>query len=294
MTGQTISHYEILEQLGAGGMGVVYKARDTKLDRIVALKFLPAALSRDENVKARFIQEAKAASSLDDPHICTIFDIAEAPDGQLFIVMAYYDGTTLQGLIEKRRINIDDAASIARQMAKGLASAHDAGIVHRDVKPANIMITSKGMVKILDFGVAKLNESSDLTREGSTIGTASYMSPEQAKGESLDARSDIWSIGAVLYEMLTGERPFGGGYEAAVAYSIINQDPPDILATRPDTPQGLIDIVNKALSKDAAKRYSDARAFADELAPFSGETIVETAPQQAYRSEANSAETSSV
>ena len=294
MIGQTIFQYEILEKLGQGGMGVVYKARDTKLDRIVALKFLPAALARDTDVKARFIQEAKAASSLDDPHICTIFDIAETPDGQLFIVMAYYDGSTLQDLIEKRRINIDDAASMARQMAKGLATAHEAGIVHRDVKPANVMITTKGLVKILDFGVAKLNESSDLTREGSTIGTASYMSPEQAKGETVDARSDIWSIGAVLYEMLTGERPFGGGYEAAVAYSIINQDPPDIAEIRPDTPQGLIDIVQKALSKDAAKRYDNARVFADELASFSGETIIETAPQPAYRGAETPAESSSV
>jgi len=254
MTGQTVSHYEILEQLGQGGMGVVYKARDTTLDRIVALKFLPANVARDQEVKQRFIQEAKAASSLDDPHICTIFEVGEAEDGQLFIAMAYYDGLTLQDLIEKRRMNIDDAASIARQMAKGLATAHEAGIVHRDVKPANVMVTKKGLVKILDFGVAKLSESSDLTKAGSTIGTASYMSPEQARGESLDARSDIWSIGAVLYEMLTGERPFGGGYEAAVAYSVINEDPPSIKDVRLDVPDGLIDIVTQALSKKAESR----------------------------------------
>jgi|GEM_PF-683307 len=289
MIGQTISHYEILEQLGSGGMGVVYKARDTKLDRIVALKFLPANVARDQEVKQRFIQEAKAASSLDDPHICTIFEIGEANDGQLFIAMAFYDGSTLQDLIEKRQIKIDDAASIARQMAKGLSTAHEAGIVHRDVKPANVMVTRKGLVKLLDFGVAKLGESSDLTREGSTIGTASYMSPEQARGEQVDARSDIWSIGAVLYEMLTGARPFGGGYEAAVAYSIINEDPPPVASVRTDAPQGLIDIVNRALSKDADERYPTAVALADALAEFSGETIVETAAQPAYRPSGNAA-----
>ena len=289
MIGQTISHYEILEQLGSGGMGVVYKARDTKLDRILALKFLPAKVARDEDAKQRFMQEAKAASSLDDPHICTIYEIGETEDGQLFIAMAYYDGSTLQDLIEKRKIKIDDAASIARQMAKGLSTAHEAGIVHRDVKPANVMVTRKGLVKLLDFGVAKLGESSDLTREGSTIGTASYMSPEQARGEQVDARSDIWSIGAVLYEMLTGARPFGGGYEAAVAYSIINEDPPPIAPARPDTPEGLVDVVHKALSKNAEERYPTARALADALGEYSGETIVETAPQPAYRPSASSA-----
>ncbi len=283
MVGKTISHYEILEKLGSGGMGVVYKARDTKLDRIVALKFLPANVSRDQDAKQRFIQEAKAASSLDDPHICTIYEIGESDDGQLFIAMAFYDGSTLQELMERRKIKIDDAASIARQMAKGLAVAHEAGIVHRDVKPANVMVTRKGLVKLLDFGVAKLGESSDLTREGSTIGTASYMSPEQARGEQVDARSDIWSIGAVLYEMLTGARPFGGGYEAAVAYSIINEDPPPIAPARPDTPEGLIDVVNKALSKKAQDRYPTAGALAEELGVYSGETIVETAPQPAYK-----------
>lgn len=289
MIGQIISHYEILEKLGSGGMGVVYKARDTKLDRIVALKFLPPKVARDKEAKQRFMQEAKAASALDDPHICTIFEIGESEDGQLFIAMAYYDGSTLQDLIEKRQVKIDDAASIARQMAKGLSTAHEAGIVHRDVKPANVMVTRKGLVKLLDFGVAKLGESSDLTREGSTIGTASYMSPEQARGEQVDARSDIWSIGAVLYEMLTGARPFGGGYEAAVAYSIINEDPPPIAPARPDTPEGLIDVVNKALSKNAEERYPTARALADALAPYSGETIVETAPQPAYNAPAEDA-----
>ncbi len=284
MVGKTISHYEIVEKLGEGGMGVVYKARDTRLDRDVALKFLPTNLVRDAEAKERFIQEAKAASSLDDPHICTIYEIGEAEDGQLFIAMAFYDGSTLQELMERRSIKIDDAASIARQMAKGLATAHEAGIVHRDVKPANVMVTRKGLVKLLDFGVAKLGESSDLTREGSTIGTASYMSPEQARGEQVDARSDIWSIGAVLYEMLTGARPFGGGYEAAVAYSVINEEPPPISNARPDTPEPLIELVGRVLSKDVNARPADASSLAEELGVFSGETVVETAQQPAYPS----------
>ncbi|MDX1741952.1 MAG: serine/threonine-protein kinase, partial [Rhodothermales bacterium] len=225
MVGKTVSHYEITEQLGSGGMGVVYKATDTKLDRVVALKFLPSAVSSDPSVKERFIHEAKAASSLDDPHICTIHDISETEDGQLFIVMAFYDGDTVKSRIDDGGVGIAEACSIARQMALGLGAAHEAGIVHRDVKPANVMLTSKGRVKLLDFGVAKLGESSLLTREGSTIGTAAYMSPEQARADSVDHRSDIWSIGAVLYEMVSGSRPFGGGYEAAIAYSILNEEP---------------------------------------------------------------------
>ena len=285
MTGQTISHYEILDELGSGGMGVVYKARDTKLGREVAVKFLPVKAAKDENAKERFIQEAKTASSLDDPHICTIFDIDETDDGQLYIVMAYYDGTTLEDLIEKRKIKIEDCASIARQVAKGLATAHEAGIIHRDVKPGNVMVTRKGLVKILDFGVAKLGESQNLTREGGAVGTAAYMSPEQARGEELDARSDVWSIGVVLYEMLTGERPFGGGYEAAVAYSIINQDPDPIAPARPDAPEGLTAIVERALAKNTAERYPTATALADDLGEFSGETVIETTVQPVFTPE---------
>ena len=279
MTGQTISHYEILEQLGQGGMGVVYKARDTKLDRIVALKFLPAAVSSDPDTKKRFIQEARAASALDDPYICTIHDIAEAEDGQLFIVMAFYDGDTLKYVIDEGGLDVENATSIARQMALGLSAAHEAGIVHRDVKPANVMVTSKGRVKLLDFGVAKLGENSDLTKEGSTIGTAAYMSPEQARGESVSSRSDIWSIGAVLYEMLSGNRPFGGGYEAAIAYSIINEDPSPLS----NVPKELEAIVTKAMSKDASSRFSSGAEMASALAPFCGASAVQTASRPAYQ-----------
>ncbi|NNE47483.1 MAG: protein kinase [Rhodothermales bacterium] len=273
MIGKTVAQYEIIEQLGAGGMGVVYKARDTKLDRIVALKFLPVAVSTDAAVKERFIQEAKAASSLDDPYICTIHDVAEAEDGQLFIVMAFYDGNTLKYTIDDMTMSAAEACSIARQMALGLGAAHDAGIVHRDVKPANVMVTSKGRVKLLDFGVAKLGESSMLTREGSTIGTAAYMSPEQARGESVDSRSDIWSIGVVLYEMLSGGRPFGGPYEAAIAYSILNEEP----APLTDVPEEIVNIVSKALSKDVDTRYQSAVEMANDLAEFSGDAVLQTA-----------------
>ncbi|NND70621.1 MAG: protein kinase [Rhodothermales bacterium] len=282
MVGSTIAQYEILEQLGSGGMGVVYKARDTRLDRVVALKFLPPQLSQDQTTKERFTQEARAASSLDDPHICTIHDIAETDDGQLFIVMAYYDGNTLKYLVDERQIDTEEACSIARQMAKGLAAAHEAGIVHRDVKPANIMVTSRGLVKILDFGVAKLGESSDLTREGSTLGTAAYMSPEQAQGEPVDHRSDVWSVGVVLYELLAGSRPFGGGYDAAVAYSIVNEDPPDLETQRPGLPDGLADIVKKCLQKSSGDRMASASALADALAAFTDASAVNTVEQSVY------------
>jgi len=285
MIGKTIAQYEILEQLGSGGMGVVYKAKDTKLGRIVALKFLPAQFSEDEGAKQRFMQEAQAASALDDPHICTIHDIAEADDGQLFIVMAFYDGSTLKYVIDSEDLPIEKACSIARQMALGLGTAHEHGIVHRDVKPANIMVTAKGLVKILDFGVAKLGQASDLTQAGSTIGTAAYMSPEQARGESVDFKSDVWSIGAVLYEMLSGDRPFGGGYEAAVAYSILNEDPPALT----NVPEELAAIVSSALSKDPENRPASAVDLANSLAEYAGASQVQTAERPAFRSTETSA-----
>ncbi|MCZ6706021.1 MAG: serine/threonine-protein kinase, partial [Bacteroidetes bacterium] len=225
MIGRTVGQYKIKEQLGSGGMGIVYKAIDTRLQREVALKFLPPHLSADENAKERFIQEARAASALDHSNICTIYDVGEADDGQMFIAMAFYDGQTLKYILDERRVEPNEAVLIAHQIAAGLSRAHEAGIVHRDVKPANIMLTNRGEVKILDFGVAKLSESADLTKVGSTIGTAAYMSPEQARGEKVDTRADIWSIGVLLYEMLAGERPFGGTYEAAFVYAIMNEEP---------------------------------------------------------------------
>ena len=265
MIGRTLGQYQIQEQLGSGGMGVVYKAHDSKLDRTVALKFLPPALSTDDDAKTRFIQEARAASALDHANICTIHDVGEDEDGKLFIVMSYYDGETLKYGMQSGALEQKEAVRIAHQIARGLARAHEAGIVHRDVKPANIMVTNRGDVKILDFGVAKLSQSLDLTKAGSTVGTAAYMSPEQARGEAVDSRADIWSIGILLYEMLSGNAPFGGGYEAALVYAIINEDPEPLPST---VDPGIVEIVNRSISKDPQSRYQSADALADDLEAF--------------------------
>ncbi len=244
MIGKRISHYQIVEQLGAGGMGVVYKAEDTKLKRTVALKFLPPALSADKESKTRFIHEARAASALDHPNICTIYEIGDSEDGQSYIAMACYDGESLKDRIVGTRregpddtrvrtrrvvshqtggLPVNESISITIQIAKGLARAHEEGIVHRDIKPANIMITNRGEVKILDFGLAKLIGQTQLTKSGTTLGTIAYMSPEQANGQVADERSDIWSLGVVLYEMLTGRNPFQAEFEQAMIYSIMNE-----------------------------------------------------------------------
>ena len=222
MIGLTISHYKILEKLGEGGMGVVYKAQDLSLDRDVALKFLPSELTLDPEAKERFIHEAKAASALDHNNICTVHEIAETGDGQIFIVMGYYKGETLKNKIERGPLPVDEAVSITSQAAQGLAKAHEAGIVHRDIKPANIIVTKDGVAKILDFGLAKVSGRTLLTKSGTTFGTAAYMSPEQARGEAIDSRSDIWSLGVTIYEMLAGKRPFESDYDQALVYSILN------------------------------------------------------------------------
>jgi serine/threonine protein kinase len=208
MIGQTISHYKILEKLGGGGMGVVYKAEDTKLKRLVALKFLPTELTHDEEAKVRFVHEAQAASALDHPNICNIHEIDETDDGRIFICMAYYEGETLKEKIERGPLPIDQTLDLTLQIAQGLAKAHEHGITHRDIKPANVMITKDGIAKIVDFGLAKLAGQSRLTQTGSTLGTMAYMSPEQARAEVVDHRTDIWALGVVLYEMLTGQLPF--------------------------------------------------------------------------------------
>ncbi|MFQ5629294.1 MAG: serine/threonine protein kinase, partial [bacterium] len=227
MLGKTIQHYKILAEIGRGGMGVVYKAKDTKLKRTVALKFLPPHLTDDTEAKARFITEAQAASALDHPNICTIHQIDETEDGQLFIVMAYYEGETLRESVSSGQLSVDNAVEIARQVAAGLACAHEAGIVHRDIKPANIFITKQGVVKILDFGMAKL-AGQNLTKTGAAHGTVAYMSPEQAQASPTDHRTDIWALGVILYEMLTGEQPFKGDFDQVVMYSIVNEEPDSI------------------------------------------------------------------
>ena len=258
MIGKTILHYKILEKLGEGGMGVVYKAEDTKLKRIVALKFLPADLTRDEEAKKRFAHEAQAASALDHPNICNIHEIAETDDGQVFICMAYYEGETLQKKTSRRPLKIPEAIDIAIQVADGLAKAHGQDTVHRDLKPANVMITKEGVLKILDFGLAKLAGATKLTKTGTTVGTAAYMSPQQAQGEEVDRRADIWSLGVVLYEMLTGKHPFKGDYEQAVMYSIMNEEPEPITGLRTGIPMELEKIVTKCLEKDPSERYQHA------------------------------------
>ncbi len=255
MIGKTISHYKIIEKLGSGGMGVVYKVKDLTLNRFVALKFLPPHVSADEEEKQRFIHEAKAAAALEHSNICNIYEIDATEDDQMFIAMAYYEGETLKKKIEKGPLKLDEALDITIQVAQGLNEAHSNDIVHRDIKPANIFITSKNVVKILDFGLAKLAGQSKLTKAGSTLGTVGYMSPEQAKGEESDHRADIWSLGVVLYEMITGVKPFKGDYDQSVMYAIMNEKHDPITGLRTGVPMELERIVNKNLKKNPAERY---------------------------------------
>jgi len=259
MIGKTISKYKILEKLGEGGMGVVYKAQDLKLDRFVAIKFLPYYFSSDDERKKRFIQEAKTASSLDHPNIGAIYEFDEIAgdpgNSQMFIVMAYYEGETLKDRLENESLPIEKIINITTQVINGLSRAHKVGITHRDIKPANIILTKDDEVKIIDFGLAQRSETSQITKDGETPGTIAYMSPEQLMGDSVDSRTDIWSLGVVLYEMLTGNLPFKGEYEHAVVYSILNVDPEPMTGLPTDVPKELKMIIQKALTKNVDKRY---------------------------------------
>lgn len=273
MIGQTISHYQILEKLGEGGMGVVYKAQDTKLNRTVALKFLPSHMSRQTEVgqaaseqdKARFMQEAQAAAALNHSNICTIHGIEESGK-DAFIIMEFIDGKTLRQRAEESPLKVKEAINIAVQIAHGLAAAHEKGIVHRDMKSANVMITEKGDIKIMDFGLAKIAKGSALlTKQGTTLGTIAYMSPEQARGDKIDRRTDIWSLGVILYEMLTGRLPFRGEFEQAMIYSLLNEEPEPVTALRSGVPLDLERIISKAMAKDPSSRYQHADELAVDL-----------------------------
>ncbi len=254
MVGSTISHYKVTEKLGEGGMGVVYKAEDTKLERSVALKFLAAHAIEDPEHQARFLREAKAAARLDHQNICSIYEIGEAA-GRTFLAMAYLEGQTLKDKIAERPLKLDEVLDIALQTALGLKSAHQKGIVHRDIKPANLMLTEEGLVKIMDFGLAQLAEGSKLTKTETILGTPAYMSPEQARREPTDHRTDVWSLGVVIYEMVTGRLPFKGERQEAVLYAIGHEDPEPITALRAGLPMELEFIVGKALAKQPDERY---------------------------------------
>jgi len=254
MIGQTISHYKILEKLGEGGMGVVYHAEDTKLKRSVALKFLPPALLVNEDDRRRFVHEAQASAALSHPNIATVFEIDES-GAQTFIALEYIEGSSLAEKIKSGPMKLDDAISITIQACEGLQAAHEKGIVHRDIKSQNIMVTTKNQVKILDFGLAKLRGASVVTKTGTTVGTMGYMSPEQLRGEAVDHRTDLWAVGVVLYEMIGGRRPFQGDYDEVVSYQIINQQPEPLTAIRTGVPMELERIVNKLLTKNASGRY---------------------------------------
>jgi serine/threonine protein kinase len=254
---QTISHYRITEKLGAGGMGVVYKAEDTKLERAVALKFLAPHLVADEDVRRRFHREAKAAAALTHPNIAVIHEIDEA-DGHSFIAMEFVEGLTLTDKIAERPLKLSEALDIALQAAQGLQAAHDRGVVHRDIKSANLMLTPRGQVKIMDFGLAQLAEQSKLTATTTILGTPSYMSPEQALGEKTDRRTDLWSLGVVLYEMVAGRQPFQGERQEAVLYGITNEEPEPVTALRSGLPLELDWLISKTLAKNRDERYQNA------------------------------------
>jgi len=269
MIGQTISHYKILEKLGEGGMGVVYKAQDLKLDRPVALKFLPPDLASSQEETARFQQEARAISSLNHPNIATIHDVDEA-DGKRFIVLEFLPGGSLKSKNKEiyssgHELSLAQVVEYGLQIAEGLAHAHRLGIIHRDVKTENMMLTGEGKVKITDFGLAKLRGGAHVTKTGSTVGTAAYMSPEQIRGEEVDQRTDLFSFGVLLYELATGHLPFRGEHEAALSYSIVNEDPVSLKSLRPSLPSALENIIDRCLEKNREKRFQRGEELVAEL-----------------------------
>jgi serine/threonine-protein kinase len=271
-SGTTVGHYRIVQRLGAGGMGDVYLADDTSLGRQVALKFLATHLSEHDHCRQRFVREAQAAAKLDHPNIVTVHDVGEN-DGRPYFAMARVDGRTLKDLISQSRFEIEDAIGIALQVAEGLRAAHEAGITHRDIKPSNILVDSHGRARIVDFGLASVRGTEHLTRTGSTLGTIGYMSPEQVRGDEVDGRSDLFSLGVVLYELLAGEPPFRADNEAATLYAIVNTDPTPLSEIRPDIPQSLQDVVNKALEKTPDQRYRTATDIIEDLSELRQDAV---------------------
>jgi tRNA A-37 threonylcarbamoyl transferase component Bud32/tetratricopeptide (TPR) repeat protein len=268
----TVAHYQVLARLGSGAMGVVYKARDTKLGRLVALKFLPPEWSHDEDAKQRFVREAQAASSTDHANICTVHDIQSTDDGRLFIVMAYYEGQTLKQRLAAGPLTVQDALAVATQVADGLARAHAAGVVHRDIKPGNVILTEDA-VKIVDFGLAKFADSLQLTQVGALMGTVAYMSPEQLRGHEATAQSDVWAVGVMLYEMLSGHPPFQGGYAEAISYAIRHETPAPLRLQRPEVSEEVEQLVFRALHREPGVRFTSGRELARALRQVQGHSV---------------------
>jgi eukaryotic-like serine/threonine-protein kinase len=283
LSGRTVSHFRIGQPLGSGGMSVVYAAEDTRLGRPVALKFLAPELVRDSQAKARFLTEARAASALDHVNLCTILDVGESEDGLLFLAMPRYDGESLERRIARGPLPVDEAVEIAVQAARGLAKAHEHGITHRDVKPGNLFVTRDGVVKILDFGIAKLTGKVGPTRHGTILGTPSYMAPEQTRGEPVDARADVWSLGVVLYEMLAGRQPFVGGSGPAVVHAVLHETPEPLTHLRPEAPAELDRLLSRMLAKDPGQRHADASEVLADLRSALGLPTTDTASPSAAR-----------
>ena len=265
MINTTVLNYNILEKIGRGGMGVVYKAYDTRLQRTVALKFLPEDFAATETDKARFLREARAASAINHPNVCTIFDLKEHEEKQ-FIIMEFIEGETLKDLIKsQRQLPIDQVVEYVKQIAEALYAAHEKGVIHRDIKSENIMLTPAGQIKVMDFGLARIKGASELTKSASTGGTVAYMSPEHLDGREIDTRADIFSFGVVFYELLSGHLPFKGESPSTMINSILNKEPEPLTKYREDTPRAILQIVQRTLEKEKEKRYENIINLLDDL-----------------------------